>query len=158
MNPEEVMRLVLSLTDSGSIDEAVKKLERLKGAADSAKAGYEVLEGNGKYAVQAPLSTLHLFQGWADQMLTTPANGVRDLMFTLTGVYDGYKLIGCYHDFDFQHVSGNIGREWDASLTRTFADHFTVELIVADYLADNRVAAGTTIDTLKVWTALTVSY
>ena len=124
----------------------------------SAKAGYEVLEGNGRYAVQAPLSTLHLFQGWADQMLTTPVNGVQDLMYTVTGVYDGYKLIGVYHDFDFEHVGGNIGREWDASLSRTFADHVTAELIVADYIADNRVAAGTTIDTVKTWLSLTVSY
>jgi len=30
------------------------------------KGGYESLEGNGTVAVQMPLSTLHLFEGWAD--------------------------------------------------------------------------------------------
>ena len=122
----------------------------------SAKAGYEVLEGNGSYAVQMPLATLHAFQGWADQLLTTPANGVEDLLFTLSGSYQGFKLTAVYHDYNFERVSGDIGHEWDAVLSRTFYDHYTVELKVADYNADNTTVAR--LDTLKAWASFIVNY
>jgi hypothetical protein len=39
----------------------------------------ELLSSNdGLYAFQTPLGTNHLFQGWADQFLTTPRQGIRD--------------------------------------------------------------------------------
>jgi hypothetical protein len=122
----------------------------------SGRLGYEVLEGNGTSAVQMPLATLHAFQGWADQLLTTPPDGVQDLMVTLAGSYQGFKLTGVYHDFDFQRVDGDIGHEWDAMLSRTFYDHYTVELKVADYIADNDTVAA--LHTLKAWASLIVNY
>ena len=107
-------------------------------------------------APQTPLATLHAFQGWADQFLATPANGVEDLMATLSGGYKGFKLTGVYHDFNFEHVNGDIGHEWDAVLSRTFCDHYTVELKVADYIADNTTFAK--LDTLKAWASVTFNY
>ena len=44
------------------------------------RADFETLSSNdGKYAFQTPLGTNHLFQGWTDQFLTTPREGIRDL-------------------------------------------------------------------------------
>ena len=42
------------------------------------RVGVETLGGNGRSAFQTPFATLHLFNGWADTFLTTPANGLRD--------------------------------------------------------------------------------
>jgi hypothetical protein len=41
--------------------------------------GYEVLEGNQTVGFSTPLATLHIFQGWADVFLTTPADGIKNL-------------------------------------------------------------------------------
>ncbi len=46
-----------------------------------------MLEGNGAIGFATPLATLHIFNGWADLFLTTPANGLKDLYFQA-----GYSL------------------------------------------------------------------
>ena len=85
--------------------------------------GYEVLEGNGTIGFATPLATLHIFNGWADMFLTTPANGLKDFylkasyalpadfleMKSLTGIVT-------YHDFTTDNLGAGIGSEWDASL------------------------------------------
>jgi hypothetical protein len=119
----------------------------------SAKVGYEVLEGNGAVAVQTPLATLHAFQGWADQFLTTPANGVRDLYYLASATVEGVKMTAVYHDFDAERGGANLGREWDAVASRNFLDHYTVELKFADYLADTFKT-----DTKKYWVSLIVNF
>src|SRR5690606_23475514 len=66
------------------------------------KAGYEVLGGDtgaGNRAFQTPLATKHLFQGWADVFLTTPANGVRDAWVGGSYPVLGGRLQAWYHDF-----------------------------------------------------------
>ncbi|MEO8300307.1 MAG: hypothetical protein ABI608_00865 [Rhizomicrobium sp.] len=85
--------------------------------------GYEVLEGNGTIGFATPLATLHLFNGWADMFLTTPANGLKD--FYLKAAYvlpadfiDMRSLTATvfYHDFTTDNLTAGIGSEWDASL------------------------------------------
>src|SRR5690606_32454959 len=49
--------------------------------------GRETLGGNGQTAFSTPLATLHVFQGWADKFLATPAAGIVD-----TYVEVGYAL------------------------------------------------------------------
>lgn len=43
------------------------------------RGGFEELGGNGKTALQTPLATAHIFNGWTDRFLTTPAGGLRDV-------------------------------------------------------------------------------
>lgn len=117
------------------------------------KGAYEVLEGNGMAAVQMPLATLHPFQGWADQFLVTPPNGIADLFVTGTAEIAGASLIAVYHDFDAERGGADLGREFDASISRVFFDKFKVELIYADYMADTFKT-----DTKKYWVALSWSY
>ena len=119
----------------------------------SARVGYEVLEGNGRVAVQTPLATLHAFQGWVDQFLTTPANGVADLYYLANATIEKVKLIGVYHDFDAERGGANLGREWDASISRTFFDHYTLQFEFGDYIADTFKT-----DTQKYWATLVVNY
>ena len=40
--------------------------------------------GSGNRAFQTPLATKHAFQGWADQFLTTPADGIEDAYLGVT--------------------------------------------------------------------------
>ena len=44
----------------------------------SGKVGYEVLGSDGTNAVQSPMMTGHSMNGWADQFLFTPVNGLVD--------------------------------------------------------------------------------
>ena len=86
-----------------------------------ALAGYEVLEGNGAIGFSTPLATLHIFNGWADMFLTTPANGLKDLYFqaayTLPVDAIGMKSFTpsvIYHSYATDHLGAGIGSEWDA--------------------------------------------
>lgn len=121
--------------------------------------GYEVLGGNGTSAVQTPFATLHAFQGWADQFLTTPANGIRDLYGSLkyalagVGLLDGLAFQGVYHDFDADHTNAHYGDEFDFLIGKTWYTYFTTSVIYANYGADQFAT-----DTEKVWVQLDITY
>ncbi|MET0250305.1 MAG: hypothetical protein ABW164_11330 [Sphingobium sp.] len=85
-------------------------------------AGYEVLGADGGLpftSFQTPLGTNFRFQGWADKLLTTPGNGVRD--FYAGGGY-GWKQLGplagvavqaTWHRFDSDRLDHHYGDEWN---------------------------------------------
>src|SRR3569623_525145 len=64
----------------------------------TAKLGYEVLEGNGTQSVQTPRATLHVFNGWADQFLTTPAAGLEDAYVSVGVTWMQVDLLAVYRD------------------------------------------------------------
>jgi hypothetical protein len=109
----------------------------------SAKLGYEVLEGDGTTALQTPLATLHAHQGWADQFLTTPADGIEEmrakLVYTVPGdsFAGGIKLWAVYHDFDSENTSADLGEELDLKIAKTLFKHLTLSLKWASYSADS---------------------
>lgn len=95
----------------------------------SLRIDHEKLSSNdGKYAFQTPLGTNHLFQGWADQFLATPRQGMEDSFVTLAGAVDKVKLYAEYHVFKsdekFQTMYGKFGNtygtEFDVSVTYPF--------------------------------------
>ena len=85
---------------------------------------------NGKYGFQTPLGTNHLFQGWADQFLVTPRQGIEDTFITLAGSIEKLKLYAEYHVFksdeNYQSINGKLGdrygTEFDASATYPLSD------------------------------------
>jgi hypothetical protein len=86
-----------------------------------ALAGYEVLEGNGTIGFSTPLATLHIFNGWADMFLTTPANGLKDLYFQATYslpadaiAMKSFNPSVIYRSYATDHLNAGIGSEWDA--------------------------------------------
>ena len=106
------------------------------------KLGWEHLGGDGHHALQTPLATLHAFNGWDDQFLTTPAGGLEDRYANIAGAPThaagivgklGWALV--YHDFHAVH-GGRYGSEWDASLTFPLVSGLRGLLKVADYRAD----------------------
>jgi hypothetical protein len=100
------------------------------------KLSYEVLEGDGVSAFQTPLGTNHAFQGWADRFLLTPSDGIEDIYGTLSAGAFGAKLMLIYHDLSASNEDYEYGTEWDAVLSKTFAEHYTIGLKYAAYDAD----------------------
>lgn len=116
----------------------------------SALLGYEVLGGDGSYAFQTPLATLHAFQGWADQFLNTPVNGIQDAYLNLSAMAPGgVKLAAVYHDFSSDEGSIDYGTELDLLATRKLFQSVALTLKYADYSADD---FG--VDTQKFWLML----
>ena len=124
----------------------------------TARLGWEHLGGNGTHALQAPLGTLHAFDGWADKFLTTPANGLDDRYLGF-GAPFGRERGGAraawqlaWHDYRADHGGARYGSEWDASLSVPLAKGVNAMLKYADYRADAFAA-----DTRKLWLQLEYS-
>lgn len=117
----------------------------------TARAGWEHLGGDGATAVQAPLATLHAFNGWADQFLVTPAGGLEDRYVGAGGKAGRGRLDGrlawalAWHDYRAD-TGGRYGREWNASLGFPLPAGLSGLVKLADYQAD-----GFSRDTTKLW-------
>jgi hypothetical protein len=117
-------------------------------------AGYEVLgagDGTALTSFQTPLGTNFKFQGWADKLLTTPPNGVRDFYvgagygWTKLGKVDAISLRAAWHRFDSDRIDQHYGDEIDL-LASVKVKRTTVSARFARYDAD---AFAT--DTHKLW-------
>lgn len=115
--------------------------------------GYELLgSDDGDYGFSTPLATLHKFNGWADQFLNTPAEGLEDIYLQVGGPLLGGKWLVVYHDFSADEDSATVddlGSEWDLLYTRPIDQHFSAGIKYAGY-SDGDRAAGK-VDTDKVW-------
>jgi hypothetical protein len=117
--------------------------------------GWEHLGGNGRNAVQTPLATLHAFNGWDDQFLVTPLDGLNDRYATLNGKFgtSGWRgklaWIVSWHDFRSSHASIRYGSECDASLALPFSKNLVALVKAASYRAD-----GFGRDDTKLWLQL----
>jgi hypothetical protein len=114
-----------------------------------AKVSYELQEGDGTYSFKTPLGTNHAFQGWADQFLNTPSQGLQDLSFTVVGQVLGAKLVAAYHDFETDKDSLDAGSEIDVLLHKPFMKHYAVGVKYSDYKADSDFSS--LVDTKKLW-------
>ena len=126
----------------------------------TAKGGIEILDGNGTTALQTPFATLHAFQGWTDRfVLATPAGGIEDVYISLVyavplpeslgiapSTLSNVKLLGVYHDFQAEAGGLDYGTEYNAQISATLFDRFTLAVKYAAYEAQ-----GFSIDTDKLW-------
>jgi hypothetical protein len=114
-------------------------------------AGWEKLGSNNGRALQTPMATLHKFNGWADQFLITPPNGLQDRSVSLSQKFE--RVVASspltatvrYHRFDSDVGNIRYGTEWDASIGLTIRG---VSLLAkwADY-----DARSFGVDTRKFW-------
>lgn len=133
-----------------------------------ARLDHETLSSNDStYAFQTPFGTNHLFQGWADQFLITPTQGIKDTFITIGGKpYEKLVLHAEYHiiksDEDFAKFGGGFGntfgKEFDFAATYNVNSNFFVKAEYANFREDERVAAapGRKTDIEKIW--LTAMY
>jgi hypothetical protein len=103
----------------------------------TAKLGYEKLgSDNGAYGFSTPLATLHKFNGWADQFLGTPIQGLVDASVTLAGKAAGGGWTVVYHDFDTDEASDTVddlGSELDLQYTRKYGKNYSIGIKYAAY-------------------------
>ncbi|MBE9525772.1 MAG: hypothetical protein IME94_02270 [Proteobacteria bacterium] len=118
-----------------------------------AKLSYEMQEGDGTDSFKTPLGTNHAFQGWADMFLSTPAEGLEDIYFTVVGKVFGAKLVAVYHDFETDKGGLDAGNELDILVQKTFKEHYTLGVKYSDYNADDDYSAvnAKSVDTEKFW-------
>ncbi|MEC8428021.1 MAG: hypothetical protein VXZ35_06310, partial [Pseudomonadota bacterium] len=90
--------------------------------------GYESLgSDDGDYGFSTPLATAHKFQGWADQFLGTPNQGINDLYFSVGTKVAGVKVLAVYHDFvaDEDNAAGDddLGSEFGFLVAKKFGNY-----------------------------------
>ena len=143
-------------TDSADFDADYYLLEA--GAVFSGvtcKIGYEVLgSDDGKYGFATPLATLHKFNGWADQFLTTPDQGLTDLYASLGGKLFGGKWAAIYHDFEADEDTpgvDDLGDELDLVYSIKFLEHYNVGIKYAKYSEGDKGAGKVDTDKFWVW-------
>jgi hypothetical protein len=112
-------------------------------------AGYEVLgSDDATYGFQTPLATKHAFNGWADQFLATPDQGLSDTYAKISGSVAGIKMAAVYHKYDSVEESLELGSEIDVVIVKPFAKKYKVGVKFADYSAPDDSAKH---DTTKYW-------
>lgn len=117
------------------------------------KVAYEVLGSDNGVSFKTPLGTNHGFNGWADQFLTAPSDGLRDLYAIVGAAIAGVKVDLIYHDFQADEGGSDYGTEFDVMLTKKFGSHYILQAAYANYNADEYKT-----DTQKFWLQFTVAY
>ena len=117
------------------------------------KLGYEILGSDNDVSFKTPLGTNHAFNGWADQFLTAPPEGLRNFYVALNGTWMGVKGDIIFHDFRADKGGSNYGSEFDAMLTKKFGDSYILLAKYANYRAEDFK-----VDVEKFWLQFTVKY
>lgn len=122
----------------------------------SLRIDHEILSSNdGEYAFQTPLGTNHLFQGWADQFLTTPRQGIRDTFLSGGAKLGKAQFLAEYHMIESDFGDLDFGDEFDFSVSYPLMQKLLGKIEFADYRAGD---AGSPPDTRKFWLTLIFNY
>ena len=101
------------------------------------------------YGFATPLATLHKFNGWSDQWLGTPAQGLQDVYVSAATKFAGGKWLFVYHDFSADEASSTVddlGSEINIQYTTKIAEKFSFGAKYANYSAGD-----IKVDTDKLW-------
>jgi hypothetical protein len=96
---------------------------------------------------------LHAFNGWADQFLGTPANGIQDTYVSVGTSFYGVKLLSIYHHYSDEDGNIDFGQEVNVLAVKKLGQHYKVLLKYAHYEADHFKS-----DTDKFWFMLGMSF
>jgi hypothetical protein len=126
----------------------------------TAKLGYEVLgSDDSAYSFSTPLATLHKFNGWTDQFLGTPSQGLTDMYLSVSGKLGGGKWVIAYHDFgadDSAATVDDLGSEIDILYAKKFTKNYSAGIKYGAYSAGD--VASNKVDTDKLWLWLGASF
>jgi len=118
----------------------------------------EILGSDNGQGLQTPLASLHRFQGFADQFLRTPDDGVRDYSvsvqynFGSMGPFSDISTFARQHWFEADTGGRNYGRELDLSL-RAKVSKTGFALEYADYKSQ-----GFSVDTKALFLTTEISF
>lgn len=128
----------------------------------TAKLSYELLgSDDGSRGFATPLATAHIFNGWADKMLSTPNAGLQDVYLTLSGKLPGGKGSIAFHSYstDESGAGDDLGSEINA-IYNTKVGKFPVGVKAAFYSEGDTAAEGAEkhTDTTKVWAWMSYAF
>ena len=106
-------------------------------ATVTAEFGFETLSGDGAYAFQTPLATGQAFNGWADQFLVTPLNGLKDVYVSADTSFAGMRWKAVFHDFSADRGGLDYGNELNLLIVKNFSRRYTLGLKYANYSAND---------------------
>ena len=112
-------------------------------------AGFELLGAADDGRFITPLGTLHKFQGFADQFLNTPPNGIRDIHLGAGATLAGITLAVTLHDYQADRGNAEYGNEADLVASYTLSPKIKLMAKYASYRADQWRS-----DTDKFWLAM----
>jgi len=116
--------------------------------------GYEQLGSDNGQGFRTPFATLHAFNGWADQFLATPADGLEDLYVQLGYDAKPWDLEFRFHDFSAEASSRDFGTEINLSAKRPLGKRYALLMQLASFDSDDAAFD----DTLKVWLMLSANF
>lgn len=123
------------------------------------KVGHEVLESdNGAKGFATPLATAHAFNGWSDQFLGTPTQGLEDTYVMVGTKIAGGSLKAIYHEFEANDSTATIddlGDELNIVYSRKFGKNYSGGIKYASYSAGDVAAGKVDNDKLWVWVGAT---
>jgi hypothetical protein len=128
----------------------------VKFAGVTAKITREVQEGNNGASFKTPLGTNHKFNGWADQFLATPDDGLEDTFLTLSTTVVGIKLVAVYHEFEAEDSGVDYGDELNLSAAKAFGKNYKVLVKYASYDRGDSISGKADKD--KFWIQGEVSF
>jgi len=115
-------------------------------------AGHERMSGDGHYSFQTPLATLHAHNGWSDQFLSTPADGLVDTYAAAGATLGDWTGLVKVHDFRPERNSYRYGNEYGLMLVRSLPAGLGLEFKAARFAGRDRA------DVTKIWLSLTASW
>lgn len=120
---------------------------------DFGKAKLSVQQESLESGFATPLATLHIFNGWADKFLATPAAGLVDTNIKLSGAVAGFNLAAALHRFESDIGSTHYGDEINFSAGRKLNPNTTGLLKLAHYQGGDDATTPATLkqDVSKLW-------
>jgi hypothetical protein len=112
----------------------------------------------GAYGFATPLATLHAFQGWADQFLNTPPEGIEDWYLSIAHALAGGTLSLIYHNYSAAESSpavSDLGEEFNVQWVRPLRSNYQLGLKYADYRQGDLAAKS---DKQICWTWLQLNF
>lgn len=105
--------------------------------------GYELLgSDDGVAAFQTPLATAHAFNGWNDQFLVTPANGLQDIYMGVGLPVPKVPVTLVYHYFTSDEDNIVYGQEYDAVAVRKISPKMKAIAKASYFDSDEDTAPG----------------
>jgi hypothetical protein len=118
-------------------------------------AGFEHLQGEGSpgRVMTTPLAGLNGINGWADQFITIPDDGLEDLSVQFATPIGRGELSVTAHEYTASHGNADYGDEINIALSWPIDERYDLLFRYADYRA-----ASHAVDTTKAWVMLTARF
>ncbi|TRX53814.1 alginate export family protein [Thalassomonas sp. M1454] len=119
----------------------------------SVGAGIETLGSDNGVGFQTPLATAHKFQGFSDQFLSTPGDGIQDTYIKGATKLGPVALSAAYHVFSADDGDADFGDEINLVAAYKVNKQISTMVKAASYSADDHNS-----DTTKLWFMVSANF